>query len=153
MARQSPSLPAVADPIGGFTAEALELHLATQANAPAFWLEKKRAAYARFASLPLPGRKDEAWRFSSVSGVTLGGFAPAPASARSRPAGLGVEAAASLVFVDGRAAAADALPADLIQWGRKVVAQGPDDLHLDLQARMAGPEGLRHQVGLAQGQR
>jgi Fe-S cluster assembly protein SufD len=117
MARQSPSLPAVADPIGGFTAEALELHLATQANAPAFWLEKKRAAYARFASLPLPGRKDEAWRFSSVSGVTLGGFAPAPASARSRPAGLGVEAAASLVFVDGRAAAADALPADLREKG------------------------------------
>jgi hypothetical protein len=49
MESQSAPLPAVADPIGGFTADALELHLGAHAGAPAFWLERKRAAHARFA--------------------------------------------------------------------------------------------------------
>jgi Fe-S cluster assembly protein SufD len=62
--------------VGHFTAEAFAAHLATQPAAPAWWLERKRAAYDQFASLPLPHRTDEAWRFSKVAGLTLDGFAP-----------------------------------------------------------------------------
>jgi Fe-S cluster assembly protein SufD len=57
--------------IGSFTTEAFAAHLAAHAAAPAWWLERKRAAYAKFAALPLPKRGDEAWRFSNVAGVTL----------------------------------------------------------------------------------
>lgn len=120
MAGQAPCLPSVADPIGGFTKEALAAHLDTQANAPAFWLERKRAAYERFASLPLPGRKDEAWRFSTVSGVSLGGYCPAQAGAqpkRRRLKGLELASAASLCFADGRLKDSAPLPAELAAKG------------------------------------
>src|SRR5947209_5772870 len=60
--------------IGSFTAEAFAAHLATQKSAPAWWLERKRAAYEKFAALPLPKRTDESWRFSNLGGLTLDGF-------------------------------------------------------------------------------
>src|SRR5882757_6413468 len=60
--------------IGSFTAEVFAAHLATQKSAPAWWLERKRAAYEKFASLPLPKRTDESWRFSNIGGLTLDGF-------------------------------------------------------------------------------
>ena len=65
--------------IGSFTAEAFESHLATQASAPAWWVARKRAAYATYASLPMPKRGDEAWRFSSYGTLTLDGFTLSPA--------------------------------------------------------------------------
>ena len=68
--------------VGSFTAEAFAAHLATQQAAPAWWLERKRAAYEKFASLPMPRRTDEAWRFSKTAGLTLDGFAPATPEAR-----------------------------------------------------------------------
>ncbi|HEX3728237.1 MAG TPA: Fe-S cluster assembly protein SufD [Opitutaceae bacterium] len=60
--------------VGDFTAEAFEAHLKTQASAPAWWLERKRKAYERFAALPLPRRTDESWRFSNLGGIRLDGF-------------------------------------------------------------------------------
>lgn len=82
-------MPAAAStsPIGGFTADLFEEHLTAQAGAPAWWLERKRAAYERFAALPLPKRTDEAWRFSSVAGVVLDGFAAGPGRGNSRDPG------------------------------------------------------------------
>jgi Fe-S cluster assembly protein SufD len=62
-------------PIGTFTAEAFAEHLASLADAPAWWLDRKRAAYAKFASLPMPKRTDESWRFSNIGTLTLDGFA------------------------------------------------------------------------------
>jgi Fe-S cluster assembly protein SufD len=59
---------------GSFTAEAFAAHLVAQASAPAWWLDRKRAAYATFASLPFPKRTDESWRFSSIGTLTLDGF-------------------------------------------------------------------------------
>jgi Fe-S cluster assembly protein SufD len=79
--------------IGSFTAEAFAAHLATQKSAPAWWVERKRAAYDKFTSLPLPRRTDESWRFSNISGVTLEGFevgraiADSPLSADETPFG------------------------------------------------------------------
>jgi Fe-S cluster assembly protein SufD len=70
-------------PIGSFTADAFAAHLATQANTPAWWLDRKRAAYETFASLPLPTRTNESWRFSSLSGLTLDRFTVFNGDARS----------------------------------------------------------------------
>ncbi len=60
--------------VGAFTPEAFATHLATLASAPAWWLDRKRAAYERFASLPMPKRTDEMWRFSTIATLTLDGF-------------------------------------------------------------------------------
>ena len=67
---------AIAPPstVGAFTAEAFAAHLRAQASLPAWWLARKRAAYEKFASLPLPKRTDEAWRFSDIGALSLGGF-------------------------------------------------------------------------------
>ena len=62
--------------VGSFTAEAFAAALATQSSAPAWWLDRKRAAYEKFAALPLPKRTDEMWRFSSYASLTLAGFLP-----------------------------------------------------------------------------
>src|SRR5580658_890216 len=62
-----------ASAVGGFTASVFaETHSA--ASVPAWWSERKRAAYDRFAALPLPRRGDESWRFSNVGGLRLDGF-------------------------------------------------------------------------------
>ena len=61
-------------PVGSFTSEAFAAHLASQANSPAWWLDRKRAAYETFASLPLPSRTNGSWRFSTLAGLTLDGF-------------------------------------------------------------------------------
>jgi Fe-S cluster assembly protein SufD len=93
-----------ADLVGGFTPEIFARHLASLGNAPGWWIERKRAAYARFEALPMPGRTDEAWRFSNISGVTLGGFVPAspdPENAGSAPKVLEMESAATLSFFGG----------------------------------------------------
>ncbi|HWA10571.1 MAG TPA: Fe-S cluster assembly protein SufD [Opitutaceae bacterium] len=90
--------------VGSFTAEASAAHLAAQKAAPAWWLERKRAAYEKFASLPLPRRTDEAWRFSNLGTLTLDGFAPqAAAAAKSvSPSAVFAQAkpGASLVFTN-----------------------------------------------------
>jgi Fe-S cluster assembly protein SufD len=63
-------------PIGVFGPDAFAAHLATQAGAPAWWLDRKRAAHDKFAALPMPKRNDESWRFSSIASLTLEGFQP-----------------------------------------------------------------------------
>jgi Fe-S cluster assembly protein SufD len=68
------SLTATNPAVGSFTAEAFAAHLASLGGAPAWWLDRKRAAYATFASLPMPARTDEAWRFSTLAGLKLEGI-------------------------------------------------------------------------------
>jgi Fe-S cluster assembly protein SufD len=94
--------------IGSFTAEAFAAHLATQSDAPAWWLERKRAAYESFASLPMPKRTDESWRFSTIGTLTLEGFAVATAAPGaglaagvSDPWALAIPSSAELLFVNG----------------------------------------------------
>ncbi len=90
-------------PLGGFTAEAFAAHLAMQKSAPSWWLERKRAAYEKFAGLPLPKRTDESWRFSNIGTLTLDGFAPATAKAKGAEAIAAfaeVERSGSLVFTN-----------------------------------------------------
>jgi Fe-S cluster assembly protein SufD len=103
--------------IGPFTAEAFAAHLATQSAAPAWWRERKRAAYDTFASLPLPRRTDEAWRFSKIGGLALDGFAPPAAGSRSAPPASPFSTPPALVFRDNRAAGGQPLPPDLAARG------------------------------------
>lgn len=85
--------------IGGFSSDLFAAHLAALPASPAWWLERKRAAYDAFSSLPLPRRTDEAWRFSNLAGVSLSGYsllAPADAAVETLP----IAAAANLVFAN-----------------------------------------------------
>jgi Fe-S cluster assembly protein SufD len=73
---------------GSFTREVFESHLRRVQHLPAWWLERKRAAYARFAEMPFPRRTDEGWRFSNLSGVSLDDFSvPSTAGAEDQMAG------------------------------------------------------------------
>jgi len=123
----SPSLSSPA--VGDFSPEAFAAHLAAlPADVPVWWIARKRAAYARFTDLPMPGPTDEAWRFSSRETLTLAGFAPvtatpvAGAAAAARDAAVPAlfsvaDATASLTFGDDRLVARQALPADLASRG------------------------------------
>ena len=81
---QSMTSPASAAAASGFTPELFALALAAQAGAPDWWIERKRAAFERFAALPMPKRTDESWRFSTVSGIRLDGFHPPSPSGRGK---------------------------------------------------------------------
>ena len=45
------------------------------ADLPAWFRERQQEGWARFASLPMPVRKDQAWRFSNVSALDLRPYA------------------------------------------------------------------------------
>ena len=103
---------------GSFTAESFAAHLATQRSAPAWWLERKRAAYAQFAALPMPARTNEGWRFSNIGTLSLDGYAPAaPANLKAQISDLKFPATAGLTFVNNTLTSRTALPADLAAKG------------------------------------
>jgi len=105
-----------ASTVGSFTAEAFAAHLGAQKHLPARWLDRKRAAYEKFASLPMPKRGDEAWRFSNIGTLTLEGFEVGrvvpDAPSVSSPFG-----PAHLTFVNNTLAARTAPVADLASQG------------------------------------
>ena len=99
---------------GSFTPEAFAAHLASLPPAlPAWWIARKRAAYARFAALAMPSRTDEMWRFSNIGTLTLDGFT-LPAAATAVPhSPIGIPKAAKLVFANGRLFSREHLSAEL----------------------------------------
>ena len=113
----APTLTEIKSLVGSFTAEAFAAALATQSSAPAWWLDRKRAAYEKFAALPMPKRTDESWRFSSIGTLTLDGFEvgrviPNAPSGSATPFG-----PAALTFVNNTLATRATLPAELISRG------------------------------------
>ncbi|HKB90600.1 MAG TPA: Fe-S cluster assembly protein SufD [Opitutaceae bacterium] len=109
--------------LGSFTREAFEAHLASQAGVPAWWLERKRAAYETFADLPLPKRTDESWRFSSIGGITLDGYA---LSFDNKPVAtaypsFNLPSAAALTFSNNALASSTAVSAELAAKGVIVI--------------------------------
>ncbi|MDQ5979508.1 MAG: Fe-S cluster assembly protein SufD, partial [Verrucomicrobiota bacterium] len=100
MSVSSPTLP-----VGSFTREAFQEHLARISHLPAWWLDRKRAAYERFAALPMPKRTDEGWRFSNFAALSLGSFAPSVGSELARALPPTFPGGASLTFVNNRAVA------------------------------------------------
>ncbi|WP_414660016.1 Fe-S cluster assembly protein SufD [Horticoccus sp. 23ND18S-11] len=103
--------------VGSFTADAFAAHLASLPPLPAWWLDRKRAAFERFSALPMPVRTDEAWRFSNISTLTLDGFTLAAPATSVPHAPIGIPKAAKLVFANGRLFSRETLPADLAQRG------------------------------------
>src|SRR4051812_24414552 len=100
--------------VGSFTRAAFDAHLQRVAHLPAWWLDRKRAAYERFAALPLPKRTNEGWRFSNLSTLTLDGFNATPAACRFDQMAhreLGVAGAGHLVFANNRLVASQPLDA------------------------------------------
>ena len=111
------SLTETRSPVGSFTPDLFASHLASVAAAPAWWLDRKRAAYEKFTALPLPKRTDESWRFSSIGNLALDGFAlVAPSKPTLAP--FAVASAASLTFINNvplqGAVSASKLPAGVI---------------------------------------
>jgi Fe-S cluster assembly protein SufD len=90
--------------VGSFTEEAFNAHLSRVSHLPTWWLDRKRAAYARFAALPMPQRTDEGWRFSNLATLTLDGFNLPPAVRLDQMAHreLGVAGAGYLVLANNR---------------------------------------------------
>ncbi len=134
---------------GSFTAEAFAAHLATQKSAPAWWLERKRAAFTQFAALPMPARTNEGWRFSNIGTLTLDGFAlPAGATLKSEISDLKFPVTAGLTFANNILASRTALPADLAAKGvivttlAEAIVQHPDLLkaHFMAQPQKLGSE-------------
>ena len=106
----------VAEPkslVGSFTREVFESHLIRCAHLPKWWLDRKRAAYERFATLPFPTRTDEGWRFSDLSGLALDGFRlPTPIGFEQMThRDLGVTGAGHLVLANHRLVAEQKLAA------------------------------------------
>ena len=105
--------------VGSFTPEFFAAHLASVSHLPGWWLDRKRAAYEQFASLPLPRRTDESWRFATLAGLRLDGYCrPAPV-ARADLAHAPVELAQSgqLLFANNRLVARENLAAGLAERG------------------------------------
>jgi Fe-S cluster assembly protein SufD len=96
----------------------------------------------------MPTRRDEAWRFSTLSGITLSGFQPAPAEASPTPSRvevLAVASAGTLTFINGRLSGVPRLDPELAAKG--VVATTLSDAviqHADLLKEhfMAQPQRL-----------
>ena len=105
--------------IGAFTPEVFAAHLARVGHLPAWWLDRKRAAYARFAALPLPRRTDENWRFSNQAGFTLDGYSlPGAVSyEQAHHASIGVKGAGTLMLANHRLALLEPLNAELSKQG------------------------------------
>jgi len=107
--------------IGDFTAERFARHLSASAAFPGWWQERKKTAYDRFAALPLPRRSDEAWRFSTLTGVTL--TAPEGPAESAPSAGLAdLNAVARLTFAGNRLVGRTELPGG---WAQKGVIVAP----------------------------
>lgn len=103
---------------GAFSSEIFAAHLAGFGHLPSWWLDLKREAWNRFAALPLPQRTDELWRFSSVAGLKLDGYAlPGAANSGFRIPEIGFTRTAELTFAAGKLHSRSALPDELKRRG------------------------------------
>ena len=65
--------------VGGFTEETFEAFL-RERDEPAWLIERRREAFARFQAFAWPSARDEEWRRTDIRGLRLDAFGP-PATA------------------------------------------------------------------------
>jgi Fe-S cluster assembly protein SufD len=141
------TVPVTKSPIGAFGPDVFASHLSSLAGAPAWWLDRKRTAFEKFSTLPLPRRTDESWRFSNIGTLTLDGFALAPAG-RATVDTLALPSCATLTFVNNTALSGSPLAAELASRGvivtslTQALAKHPDLLreHFMAQPQKLGSE-------------
>lgn len=106
-------------PVGSFTHEAFEAHLSRVSHLPAWWLDRKRAAYARFVALPMPKRTDEGWRFSNYGALALDGVSlTEPVKAADiHHTSIDITGAGTLAFANHRVVVNEPIAAELAQQG------------------------------------
>jgi Fe-S cluster assembly protein SufD len=111
----SPSSPVAT----GLNATRFGAHVAQRNSLPKWWLDAKQAAWNQFVARPLPTRKDELWRFSSIQNVTLDGLevADAVSGAPVAPALPPFTRSAEIVFANNNLAHRTALPSELTAKG------------------------------------
>ncbi|MFO0908283.1 MAG: Fe-S cluster assembly protein SufD [Isosphaeraceae bacterium] len=63
----------------GFSEAAFQAFLATR-DEPGWLIDRRRAAFEAFQTLPWPTSRDEEWRRTDIRGFDLGKFAPPPAT-------------------------------------------------------------------------
>jgi Fe-S cluster assembly protein SufD len=99
-------------------ASLLESAPETPAAFPAWFAERRRAAWQRFLEIPTPKRGDEAWRFSSFKQLDFAGFSAAEASSATglveRSSGLEAPAAKFVFANDVLLHSESSLPAGVI---------------------------------------
>ena len=61
------------------TPSIFEVHPDCEDSAPVWLAEARNEAWERFTSLPMPGPKDEPWRFAGIRKMALEGFGAAQA--------------------------------------------------------------------------
>jgi Fe-S cluster assembly protein SufD len=90
---------------------------------PAWFSDQQRAAWTKFESLPYPARKDQAWRFSTVTALDLSPYnfgAPLSQDERNEVLenSVGLEKVAGrLIFADDHLLRRDPLPQKLLSAG------------------------------------
>src|SRR3954454_5840846 len=96
---------------------------ARSADLPTWFRQRQGEAWSRFVSLPMPNRKEQAWRFSNVSALDLAPFSlgglPDERAQREileRSQSL-AEVAGRLVFADDHLLRRDPLPENLRKLG------------------------------------
>lgn len=109
-------------PVGGVPLEEGSL---IEGGWPEWFVASRRRGWEEFQSLPVPGAKDEAWRFSRLKALELGSYRyPSAVSDAegliARSSGLG-EASVRFVFGNNRLLSATAPAADLVKAGLVVM--------------------------------
>jgi Fe-S cluster assembly protein SufD len=75
---------------GGFTNAGFETFLRDR-DEPAWLIERRRQAFARFQAFPLPSSRDEEWRRTDIRGLRLTDFSPRVTEAPSQEAVAGFD--------------------------------------------------------------
>jgi len=98
---------------------AFQQRLQAQKDIPAWLRDAKNEAFADFEALPMPGRKDEAWRFANVKDLALDPFRFEPAPDPDDPQALVAqsdfipEVAGRFVFAGDQTVHSQPLPEEL----------------------------------------
>ena len=69
---------------GGFTEDAFHRFLKGR-DEPAWLVERRREAFARFRAFPWPGAREEEWRRTDIRALKLDAFAPPAAGEPEAP--------------------------------------------------------------------